>query len=160
MTLMATQLLARWAHLYSDDKAVSATVTYLHLAAIVLGGGVAVVADRSALRLAPRAGVAVGPPAGGSSVHRWVVTALGVIVVSGLLMMLADLHTYLTSPVFWIKMGLTVGLVGNGYVRVRAERAIARGTETAVRWFRRASVASLVLWLVILLAGTLLVSAD
>ena len=122
---MPTQLLARWAHLYSDDKAVSATVTCLHLAAIFLGGGAAVVADPSALQLAPRAGVAVGPPAGGSSVHRWVVTALGVIVVSGLLMMLADL-TPTSSPVFWIKMGLTVGLVGNGYLRVRAARHRSR----------------------------------
>jgi hypothetical protein len=160
MTELAAQALARWAHLYSDDKAVSATVTYFHLAGIMLGGGVAVVADRSALQLAARTGAVIGPPAGGRSVHRWVVAGLGVIVVSGLLMMLADLHTYLTSPVFWVKMGLTLGLLGNGYVRVRAERAIARGTGAAVRWFRRASIASLVLWFVILLAGTLLVSAD
>src|SRR2546429_7131667 len=47
-----SQLLARWAHLYGHTP-VSATVTYLHLVGILVGGGVAVAADRAALRLSP-----------------------------------------------------------------------------------------------------------
>jgi hypothetical protein len=37
MTAIAAQLISRWAHLYGDDKAVSAAVTYIHLAGILLG---------------------------------------------------------------------------------------------------------------------------
>src|SRR6266853_4781328 len=47
-----SQLLARWAHLYGHTP-VSATVTYLHLLGILVGGGVAVAADRASLRLSP-----------------------------------------------------------------------------------------------------------
>jgi hypothetical protein len=148
--VVVTHLVARWAQLYSDDRVVSSTVTYLHLAGVLLGGGVAVAADRAALGAA-RAEAAVD-----ARVHRWVVAGLGVIVVSGILMMLADLHTYLTSAVFWIKMGLTLLLLGNGYVRVQAESAVQRGVAAAWRRLRSTSIASLVLWFIILLAGTVL----
>ena len=47
-----SQLLARWAHLYGHTP-VRATVTYLHLVGILVGGGVAVAADRASLRLSP-----------------------------------------------------------------------------------------------------------
>ena len=157
--MLAAQLIARWAHVYSDDKAVSAAVTYVHLTGILLGGGVAVAADRGALRLA-RGGADDASPAGDPLVHRWVVVGLGLIVASGLLMMLADLHTYVTSTVFWVKMGLTLLLVGNGYVRLQAERAVVKGVRAARARLQRTSIASLVLWFVILLAGTMLVSAD
>jgi hypothetical protein len=150
VTVIASHLVARWAQLYSDDRAVSSTVTYVHLAGVLLGGGVAVAADRVALGKART--VAVLDP----RVHRWVLAGLGVIVVSGLLMMLADLHTYVTSAVFWVKMGLTLLLLGNGYVRLQAETAVRRGVTAAWNRLRSASIASLVLWFVILLAGTIL----
>jgi Family of unknown function (DUF6644) len=148
--VIATHLVARWAQLYSDDQVVSSTVTYAHLAGVLLGGGVAVAADRSALG-ADRPDAAID-----ARVHRWVVIGLAIIVASGVLMMLADLHTYLTSAVFWIKMGLTVLLLGNGYLRVRAETAVQRGVAAAWRRLRSTSIASLVLWFLILLAGTVL----
>src|SRR2546429_6186042 len=47
-----SQLLAGWARLYGHTP-VSATVTYLHLVGILVGGGVAVAADRASLRLSP-----------------------------------------------------------------------------------------------------------
>jgi len=47
-----TQLLARWAHLYGHAP-VSTTVTYFHFVGILVGGGVAVAADRASLRLSP-----------------------------------------------------------------------------------------------------------
>ena len=53
-------------------------------------------------------------------------------------------------------MGLIALLLGNGYIRMRAENALQQGLAAGWDRFRRTSVASLVLWLAILLAGTLL----
>jgi Family of unknown function (DUF6644) len=152
--VIALHLVARWAQLYSDDRAVSSAVTYLHLAGVVVGGGVAIAADRAAIAADGTDAVAVAWP-----VHRWVVMGLAVIVVSGVLMMLADLHTYVTSAVFWIKMGLTLVLLGNGYLRLQAEKAASRGMVAAWHRLRSTSIASLVLWFAILLAGTILGSS-
>ena len=150
-----SQLLARWAHLYGQTP-VSATVTYLHLVGILVGGGVAVAADRVSLRLSPTTPDWSQELARLASVHRWVVGGLALIFASGLLMMIAQLDSLATSVVFWTKMGLIALLLGNGYIRMRAETALQQGCAAGWDWFRRASVASLVLWLAILLAGTLL----
>jgi hypothetical protein len=82
-------------------------------------------------------------------------SSLALIFASGLLMMFAELDSFATSVVFWTKMGLIALLLGNGYIRMRAENALRQGLAGWGR-FRRTSVASLALWLVILLAGTLL----
>jgi hypothetical protein len=74
-------------------------------------------------------------------------------------MMLADLHTYLASLVFWIKMGLVAALLVNGYGRSRAETAHRDGVAHGRRRLRRTSIISLVLWFVILLVSTVLNSA-
>ena len=150
-----SQLLARWAHLYGHTP-VRATVTYLHLVGILVGGGVAVAADRASLRLLRTTQDWTEELARLASVHRWVVTGLALIFASGLLMMFAELDSFATSAVFWTKMGLIALLLGNGYVRMRAETALRQGRAAGWSRFRQASVASLVLWLVILLAGTLL----
>ncbi len=157
---MIAGFVASWAHLYNDSKTMSDAVTFVHLAGIMLGGGVAVAADRAALHQALDSDVPYQAPLGGYAVHRWVVVALIAITVSGVLMLLADLHTYATSWLFWVKMGLTVLLLGNGYVRLRAERAVLGGVQAARARFRSTSLVSLVLWLVILLAGTMMVSSD
>ena len=39
-------IVARWAHVYSDDKAVNTSILFFHLAGILLAGGFAVVTDR------------------------------------------------------------------------------------------------------------------
>ena len=150
-----SQLLARWAHLYGHTS-VSATVTYLHLVGILVGGGVAVAADRASLRLSPATPGWSEELARLASVHRWVVAGLALIFASGLLMMFAELDSFATSVVFWTKMGLIALLLGNGYIRMRAETALRQGLAAGWGRFRRTSVTSLVLWLVILLAGTLL----
>ena len=158
--MVVAPLIERWARLYNDHKAISDAVTFAHLAGILVGGGVAIAADRAAIGMAPASDVPYTPPLGGRDVHRWVVVGLGVILVSGLLMLCADVHTYVTAPLFWVKMGLTLVLIGNGWVRMRAEQAVLAGMQAARRRFRRTSVASLVLWLVILLAGVMLVTSD
>jgi len=154
------QLVARWARLYADHKAVSAGFTYLHLAGILVGGGFAVAADRAALRLSPERGPEWSRDlASLTTVHRWVIAGLGLTFVSGVFMMLADLDTYLASIVFWTKMGLIVLLIANGYLKLRAEAALRNGVVAAWRRLRRTTVMSLVLWFAVLLAGTILTAA-
>ena len=150
-------LLALWAHFSRHTVWLSVMLTYLHLAGILVGGGLAVATDRASLRLS-RATASDWPQelTRLASVHRWVLAGLALIFASGLLMMLTAFETYATSAVFWTKMGLIALLLGNGYLRMRAETALHTGRATAWRRFRHTSVASLVLWLVILLTGTLL----
>lgn len=155
-------LVAPWARLYADHKAVSGGVTYLHLAGILLGGGFALAADRAALRWSPAAG-----PAGSAdlqslmTVHRWVIGGLALTFVSGVAMMLADLDSYLTSVVFWTKMALVLLLIGNGYLKLRAEGALwgGEGGEASRRRLRRTAVASIALWFAVLLAGSVLTAS-
>ena len=47
-----------WAAFYGDHRMVSVTVRFLHLAAIVVGGGSALAADRRTLRRSARASCA------------------------------------------------------------------------------------------------------
>jgi hypothetical protein len=153
---VVAQVVARWAHLYNDTKTVNTAVTYVHFAGMLVGGGFAVVADRDAFRLSQEAAASPAGLADLASVHAWVLGGLILVFVSGFLMMFADLHTYMTSPAFWTKMGLIVLVLGNGYARVRAESALRRGAPAAWTWLRRTSVASLILWLAVLLASTIL----
>jgi hypothetical protein len=152
-----SHLLARWAHFYGQTRAVSASVTYLHLVGILLGGGLAIAADAAALRLSPDT-VADWPRELDrlAAVHRWVVGGLAVIFASGLLLLLAEFDAFATSVVFWTKMGLVALLIGNGYARLRLEIALRGGSVARWGWFRRTSIASLVLWFLVLLFGTLL----
>lgn len=150
-------LLALWAHFARHTVWLSVTLTFVHLVGILLGGGLAIATDRASLRLSP----ATAPDwpqelTRLASVHRWVLAGLALIFASGLLMMLTSFETFAVSAVFWIKMGLIALLLGNGFVRMRAETALRQGRATGWGQFRAASVASLVLWFVILLAGTLL----
>jgi hypothetical protein len=153
----ATSLVARWAHVYGDSKALSAAITYAHLAGILVAGGLAVATDRASLLLARDAESDVARElARLATVHRFVLSGLAVTASSGVLMLLADLHTYLTSVLFWTKMLLVLTLLANGWLRLRAERALLDGVDTSWRRFRRTSVASVVLWFSILLAGAFL----
>jgi len=151
-------LVARWARLYADHKVVSGGVTYAHLAGILVAGGLAISADRTALRWSPAAGTAELQSAG--TVHRWVIAGLVLTLVSGVGMMLADLDTYLSSAVFWTKMGLIVLLIANGYLKLRAETGLIRGSAATWPRLRRTAIASIVLWFSVLLAGTVLAASS
>ncbi|HKI94698.1 MAG TPA: hypothetical protein VJ992_05350 [Gemmatimonadales bacterium] len=149
-------LVHRWAKFYDDRTSVSTAVTFIHLAGILVAGGFAIVADRASLRLSPTGDMDQMRQLDEiASVHRWVLIGLAVTFVSGILMFFSDLNTYLHSAVFWTKMGLIVLLLGNGYVRMRAEAALRRGVAVWRR-FRQTSIASLALWFAVLLAGTIL----
>jgi len=152
-----SHLLALWAHFYGRTTAVSATVTYLHLGGVLLGGGFAIAADVAALRLSPETVPDWTRELDRlAAVHRWVVAGLTLIFASGVAMMLAEIGSFATSVVFWVKMGLVALLIGNGFARLRVEVALRQGSAARWGWFRRTSIASLALWFLILLLGTLL----
>ncbi len=150
-----------WATFYSDHALVRTGVTFAHLGGLLLAGGLAVTNDRMVLR------------AGGGAdaerpiriqdlgaAHRHVITWLGVVIVSGLLLFLADLETYLTSWVYWTKMTMVVLLLGNGVLLRRAGQAVEGSPDLDKSWLhlRRRAMASLSLWLVITLMGTALIN--
>ena len=149
-----------WSHFYSHSKTTETIVTFLHIAPIVVGGGVAIALDRAALRL--RHDDSAGRErhlAELGSVHPLVIGALVVSLLSGLAMLAADLDTFLGSWVFWLKMALVVALLANGAMMTRLERALAApggGTEDQWGRLRGIAITSVTLWLVITFAGVVL----
>ena len=151
-----------WRDLYSNSTVVSTGVLFAHIAALVIGGGLALTMDGATLR-ASRAGVdaaARGRQLGDLALaHRTVVASLGVVAASGALLFLADVEQFAGSWVFWSKMALVAALLANGYTMTRTERTLAAGIEGAgTRWARLSAHArvSAALWLATLLAGTIL----
>jgi hypothetical protein len=93
-------------------------------------------------------------------VHRIAVRGLALVVVTGVLLALSDLETFLASPVFYVKATLFLLLLVNGWLLTRAEHA-AQAADPERGWtrLRRAALASTVLWLATLLAGVWLTKA-
>jgi len=156
-----TPYIKGWGSFYGDHALLSTTITYLHLAGLVVGGGAAVATDRQILRAWHRGGAR--RPAtllDVAAVHALVVGGLLVTVVTGTLMMFADFDTFKASPLFWWKMGGVALLLANGAVLGWAER-LARRTEGASGWpiLAGVSVLSMALWLVTLFLGTYLKTA-
>jgi hypothetical protein len=147
--------------MYGDHAALSTTITFLHLAGLVVGGGAAIATDRQILR-AWRRGDArrQATLAEVSAVHAWVVGGLLVTGSTGALMLCADLHTFAGSPPFWWKMGSVGLLLANGGV-LRWAEGLARRTDGARGWLviGAASVISILLWMTTLFLGAYLESA-
>jgi hypothetical protein len=93
------------------------------------------------------------------SVHTIAVVGLVMLAVSGVAMLLGDLETFWGARVFWIKMALFALLLGNGLVMQRAENLAATRPTAAWSRLRATSIASLALWFLVLLAGTILKSS-
>lgn len=149
-----------WAHYYSHSKVAETVVTFLHVAPIVVGGGVAIALDRAALRLRweDSEGRARHLTELGST-HSLVIGALVVSLLSGIAMLASDLDTFLPSWVFWVKMAMIVALLINGAAMQRLERALAApGGGTRDQWGRLRGIAitSVTLWLATTLAGVIL----
>lgn len=157
-----TQLFEPWAHLYADSKAVATIVTFGHVAALLMAGGLAVATDRATLRALRLAATERGRHLDElAGVHRLVVTGLGLSVITGLLLFASDVETFIGSWLFWAKMALVLVLLINGYMMTRAERAV-RGDEagSSPSWahLRRTALVSMSLWYMITLAGVALVN--
>jgi hypothetical protein len=149
-----------WARLYADSKLVSTGVMYVHLAGLLLGGGAAVAADRATLKAAREAEPARSDHlAFLGTVHAVAIAGLAMLAASGAAMLLADLDTFWSARVFWIKMSLIVLLLANGLLLRQAEQLARTLPHRAWRQLKATSVVSLVLWFATLLAGTILGSS-
>ena len=149
-----------WNELYANSKPISEGVLFVHLGSLLVGGGFAVASDRMALRA--RSGSVderrrlLDEFAG---IHRPVIIALCFMAASGLAMLLADVETFLPSPVYWTKMTLVALLLANGYLVTRTERALTvNPSDSNPLWGRltAVSIASLTLWLSTTLMGVIL----
>ncbi|MEO5589986.1 MAG: hypothetical protein ABIS03_10405 [Gemmatimonadaceae bacterium] len=161
-------LFAPWQALYGDSTIIPIAVTALHLMGMLIGGGLAIGADRSTLRISHEVPGERDRHLGElNAIHRPVMMALSLLFVTGLAMLASDIATFLVSPVLWIKLGLVALLVINGVVLERTETALRRRGREGVRdsssdlWprLRIAAMLSIFLWLATLVAGTTLVSA-
>jgi hypothetical protein len=151
-----------WSAYYADHQMVSLAIRYIHLAALMVGGGTALAIDRVVLgtarnRTEDRRHAAFTALRGS---HRVVVPSLAVVTVSGILMTVADWTTFASSTLFWSKMVSFLLLVLNGGVLVAAERAFAKNGDLGL-WRRlvAASAVSCALWLIVLWIGEWLTTA-
>ncbi len=162
----AVEVVAPWQTVFENSTLLSTSVIALHLTALLVGGGLAIAADRSTLRVGntvpddrQRQLAELG------AVHRPVLGALTVLFVSGVALTAADLETYIVSPVYWIKFGFIVLLLVNGVVMTRTEGALRRDSALAPavaqslwRRMRASAWTSIALWIATLVLGTALVN--
>jgi uncharacterized membrane protein len=155
-------LLKPWNEFYSHSKTAETVVQFLHIGGLLLAGGLAIAADRGTVRaLRIAASDRSHYTRELSSVHRWVLTGLVVVLLSGLALLASDIETFWGSAVFWIKMSLVLILLINGWMMTRAESALQRdASESSPAWrsLHRTAVSSLTLWFVITALGIALVN--
>jgi hypothetical protein len=150
-------MLEPWSTMYGDSTALSVGLTYAHLGAMLVGGGLAIAADRTVLKagMVTDVGVRRTLAAAVGDVHRPVVVALVISLVSGGLQLAADLEALAGNRIMWIKIGLLAALAVNGVLMLRDERGL-RASPEATKWLsalRLRAMISVVLWLAIVLAG-------
>lgn len=149
-----------WSSLYSGSALLRSAISFAHIGGLMCGGGCAVAADLGTLRAWRRGGAARHLELTRlHDVHRLVITSLAVVVVSGILLMLADLDAYVVSATFWIKMALVGAITVNGVMLMRTAARAEHGDERAWRRMRLVSLASLALWLLTTLVGAVLPNA-
>jgi hypothetical protein len=146
-----------WKDLYGGSTALSVGLTFAHLGSMMVGGGLALAADRTVLKAGrltdPKAILTVADAVG--DVHRPVVIALVMSGISGALQLAADIETFAVSKIMWIKIGMLVALALNGLLMLRDEKVVRRESGSAKTFgaLRVRAVTSVVLWLAIVLAG-------
>lgn len=155
-------LLKPWNDFYGHSKLTETIVVFFHVGGLLLAGGLAIAADRGTLR-ALRVTMTERPHYTRelAAVHRWVLTGLTLVVVSGLAMLASDLETFWGSWIFWTKMALFVLLLVNGLFMTRAEAAIrddTAGDSAAWVTLHRTAVSSLGLWFALTALGIALVN--
>jgi hypothetical protein len=162
-------LLRPWQHAYNNSTSLETTVTSVHLAAMLFGGGFAVAADRATLRLpAHDEAEAARHLSELHAIHRPVLLALAVLFASGVALAASDIKTYATTPVFYLKLGLVALLLANGGVLTRVEARLMRAARegdgarapTFWRLLRASSWCSLALWTATLVVGVALVNVS
>jgi hypothetical protein len=166
----AIAALARWTEpwhkTFSSSRLISTGVLYAHVTSLVCAGGLALVADHASL-LAGKWHDAMREHElrARSANRRLEKRALAVVALSGLLLFLSDVRTFVVLPAFWLKMVLVALLISNVVLTERSDdQPHPPGPVTARRRpapHSRSRVhggVKLVLWLLTLLAGTALVT--
>lgn len=151
-----------WNHFYSHSKITQTIVTFFHVGGLLLAGGLAIAADRSTLR-ALRIAAHERPPylRELETVHRWVISGLVIVIVSGLALLASDIENFFGSGIFWVKMVLVVALLVNGLLMTRAENTLRRDAgDNAPAWrtLHRVAVTSFALWFATAALGVALVN--
>jgi hypothetical protein len=152
-----SHLLGSWVSLYANHAALRTGIEFLHIGGLVAGGGCAITADLATITAARE-----GSPARTTQLHllkrthRIVLSGLVGLAISGLLLFVSDVETFLYSRVFWLKMGLMVLLLMNGALFLAGERQVQRGEAHAWARLHHTAVVSLVLWFLTTLAGAAL----
>jgi hypothetical protein len=100
-----------------------------------------------------------------SASRRLAKSALAVVALSGLLLFLSDVRTFVALPTFWLKMGLVALLISNSVLAERCGRwphlsgsLAAQPRPAPISRCRVHAGVSVALWLLTLLAGTALVT--
>ena len=154
---LATSFLENWNSFYSNHAVIRTFIGFVHIGGLVLGGGCAIAADRMTLRAAKRSAAERSYQLDAlRSTHRIVLVSLAAVAVSGLLLFAADSETFLYSRFFWMKMGLVVALMANGYLLTRAERQAETDVMRGWKWLKVTSTISVALWMLTTLAGAAL----
>lgn len=155
MNELLGKTLETWASFFANRPLVRTAIGFAHVGGLLAGGGCSIFADRTILK-ASRLGLAerTAQLQALKGTHRIVISGLTVIVLSGLLLFASDSDTYLHSKLFWTKMVLTVFLIINGAVLIRAERIAVSGDARGWQRLVAATVASVLLWFLTTLAGS------
>ncbi|HEY6219741.1 MAG TPA: hypothetical protein VIV65_06765 [Gemmatimonadaceae bacterium] len=151
-----------WNKFYSDSKLTETIVMFLHTAGVLIGGGIAISADRFTLRArnwgdAERRHHVTEL----SKLHRVVVTSLGLTAITGVAMFCSDVETFWGSWIFWAKMAVVTGLLLNGARMLGVEKGLAADSSGASPYWaklRTNAMTSMTLWLTATLAGLALVN--
>jgi hypothetical protein len=152
-----TQVLDSWGSIYANHAALRTGILFMHIGGLLAGGGSAIAVDLATLKANRQ-----GPAARMAhlevlkSTHALVVAGLAAIVISGVLQFGADVGTFVSSRIFWLKMALVVLLLVNGALILAGERQVQRNAPRAWVRLHATATASLVLWFVITMAGVAL----
>ena len=137
-----------WNHLFAHSKWVAGTVTGAHILFFMFGGGLAIAADRTTLRVDRSDSAARAEQIREiRAVHSPVLVSLVILLVTGVLLGASDVDTFLPSVWFWVKIALVVLLMINGSVLTLTERRLGQGLTDA-DWARLRTLAwmSIALW--------------
>jgi hypothetical protein len=152
---------APWRSLFSHSVPIEMAVVGTHVLSMLVAGGLAIAHDRGTLRAGRwTPSIRAHHFAELHAVHRTIVAALAICMLSGVALFAADVKTYVVSPPFWIKMSLIAMLLGNALIMTANEGALrveAGGTATAA-WVRvrASSLVSALLWGAIVLVSIVL----
>ena len=153
--LVLRDLATDWGSYYSNHAVVRTLVEFAHIGGLVAGGGAAMVADRgilAAMRRTPHERAALLQSV--RNTHLIVLIGLVAVMASGVLLLAADVDTYLVSKLFWTKMVFVALLMLNGVALTAAERRAATGHHVSWGTLRWTAIASLALWFLTTLTGT------